>query len=104
MVAVYIGLPLDSLIRPSGSPLEQLERPEDSLERLVTRELDLREAMRSGVRWEWRVYKFLSGGDDPIREARTWYEELTDTIDSPTAELHLAVLRAESGESDEAEA
>jgi membrane protease YdiL (CAAX protease family) len=103
VVAVYIGLPLGPLLQQSGSPLDQLDRPEDSLERLVTRELDLRDAMRRGASWEWRLYRFLSGGDDPISEAQTWYEELTDAADSLSAELHLAILRAESGQSDPAD-
>ena len=35
-----------------GSPLDQLERPAESLERMVTRDLDVREALRSAPRWE----------------------------------------------------
>src|SRR5437867_7608369 len=56
IVAIYVGLPLGPLLRDS-SPLAQLDRPEDSLDRLVTRELDLREAMRHGLVWEWRDRK-----------------------------------------------
>jgi membrane protease YdiL (CAAX protease family) len=103
VVAIYIAMPVGPLIQGSASPLAQLEHPEDSLERLVTRELDLREAMRHGLHWEWRVYRMLSGDEDPIREARAWYEELSETVHSPSAELHLTILRAESGEVDRAE-
>ncbi len=99
VVAIYVGLPLGSLVRDS-SPLAQLDRPEDSLERLVTRELDLREAIRHGLDWEWRLYRVLSGVEDPAREAGGWYEELADTLDSNAVELHRAVLLAESGETD----
>src|SRR6266508_424056 len=63
VVAIYVGLPLGPLIRDPSSPLAQLERPEDSLERLVTRELDLREAMRRGLIWEWRLCRALMGGE-----------------------------------------
>lgn len=101
---IYIGLPLGPLLRDSSSPLTQLDRPEASLERLVTRELDLREAMRQGLKWEWRLYRVLSGSEDPVPQARNWYEELVDTITSPSAELHLAILRAEAGDVDQAEA
>jgi membrane protease YdiL (CAAX protease family) len=97
VVAIYVGLPLGPLLR-DASPLEQIERPEDSLGRLVTRELDLDEALRSGPTWEWRLYRALSGGEDPIREARTWYDELSDTVDSDAVELRRAILLAESGE------
>src|SRR5262245_5714889 len=97
VVAVYVGLPVGPLLRDS-SPLEQLERPEDSLARLVTRELDLDEALRRGGVWEWRLYRALSGGESPILEARAWYDELADAIDSDAVELRRAVLLAESGE------
>ena len=69
MVAIYVGLPLGPLFRDS-SPLAQLDRPEDSLERVVTRELDLHEAMRHGLVWEWRLYRVLAGTEDPVRQAR----------------------------------
>ena len=83
VAAIYIGLPLGPLITRGISPLDQLERPEESLDRLVTRELDLREAMRHGQSWEWRLYRVLSGAEDPMREASGWYDELVDTVDSP---------------------
>ena len=103
VVAIYVGLPLGPLIRDPSSPLAKLERPEDSLERLVTRELDLREAMRRGLIWEWRLYRALMGGEDPVRQARTWYEELADTIDSTSAELRRTILQAEAGDLDRVE-
>ena len=102
VVAIYVGLPLGPLLRDS-SPLAQLDRPEDSLERLVTRELDLRKAMRHGLVWEWRLYRILTGTDDPVRQAETWYEELADTIDSDSAALHRSILLAESGDADRVE-
>jgi hypothetical protein len=98
VAVVYVAMPIGPLVQGSISPLTELDRPEDSLERLVTRELDLRAAMRQGFKWEWRAYRVLSGGEDPISEARDWYEELAETYDSPSAELHLAILGAESGE------
>jgi hypothetical protein len=98
VAVVYVAMPIGPLVQGSISPLTELDRPEESLERLVTRELDLRAAMRHGFKWEWRVYRLLSGGEDPIGEARDWYEELAETYESPSAELHLAILGAESGE------
>lgn len=99
VVAVYVGLPLGPLLRES-SPLANLDRPEQSLQRLVTRELDLDEAMRHGPPWQWRLYRLLNAGENPLREARTWYEELADTIDSSAADLRRTTLLAESGEVD----
>jgi membrane protease YdiL (CAAX protease family) len=97
VVAVYVGLPLGPLLH-DASPLDQLERPADSLGRLVTRELDLEEALRRGPAWEWRLYRALSGGEDSIQEAQTWYDELAGTVDSNAVELRRAILLAESGD------
>jgi len=97
VAVVYLGLLGRPLIEPRSSPLSELDRPADSLERLVTRELDLSAAMRGGLGWEWRLYRALSGDDDPIEQAAGWYDELLETIDSPSAELHHAILLAESG-------
>jgi membrane protease YdiL (CAAX protease family) len=103
MAAIYIGLPLAPLLTGAVSPLQQLERPEDSLDRLVTRELDLRSAMHQGGGWEWRLYRLLSGADDPVREAVSWYDELVETVDSPLAAFHRMILLGESGDVDRAE-
>ena len=102
VVLVYIALPLGPHLTGATSPLGQLERPEESLDRLVTRELDLEEAMRAGPRWERRLFRFLSGGGDPVEEAAGWYEELLEEVDSPSAELHAAILAAESGQRERA--
>src|SRR5215813_11544783 len=102
VVATYVGLPVGPLLR-DASPLGQLDRPEESLQRLVTRELDLDEALRRERGLEWRFYRALSGGDSPIQEARTWYDELAETVDSSSVELRRAVLMGESGEADRVE-
>ena len=40
-----------------GSPLDQLERPAEPLERMVTRDLDVRDALRSAPSWEFNAKK-----------------------------------------------
>src|SRR4249920_2779974 len=80
---LYIGLLGRPLIEPRVSPLAELEHPAESLERLVTRELDLRAAMRGGPRWEWRLYRALSGEENPLAAAGDWYSELVEQTDSP---------------------
>jgi membrane protease YdiL (CAAX protease family) len=81
-----------------GSPLESLERPAEALERLVSRDLDARDALRASPRWEQWLYGVLAGDDDPVPEAIQWYEELLEVVESPPAELYYAVLQAEAGE------
>ena len=97
VVVLYIGLLGRPLVEPRVSPLAELEYPEESLERLVTRELDLRAAMRGGPRWEGRLYRALSGDDDPLSAAGRWYQELVDLTGSPVAELHRVILLGEAG-------
>src|SRR5437867_427328 len=48
-VGVYLGL---AIVPASSSRLDQLDRPEDSLERLVSRDLDMREALRRAADWK----------------------------------------------------
>ncbi|HEU5191442.1 MAG TPA: type II CAAX endopeptidase family protein [Methylomirabilota bacterium] len=81
-----------------GSPLDSLDRPAEALERLVSRDLDLRDALRGTSSWEQWLYGLLSGDEDSIEEALRWYEELLDTVGSAAAELDYAVLKAEVGE------
>jgi len=81
-----------------GSPLDQLERPAESLERLVTRDLDVRDALRSAPTWEQRLYTVLAGADDPVAEALAWYDELLEVVDSERAALYHAILQAEAGD------
>jgi len=102
VVATYVGLPVGPLLR-DASPLGQLDYPEESLQRLVTRELDLDEALRQNRGLEWRIYRILSGGESPIREAKGWYDELGDTIDSSAIELRRAILLGESGDTNRLE-
>jgi membrane protease YdiL (CAAX protease family) len=97
VVALYIGLLGRPLVEPSVSPLAELEHPEQSLDRLATRELDLRAALKSGPRWEGRLYRALSGDDDPLAAAADAYRELLDLTDSPMAFLHRAILLGELG-------
>src|SRR5262245_47417610 len=84
MVFVYIvGIPPSPPLIDGGTPPpEQPGRPADALERLVSREMDLRAVMR-GDSWEWWAYQTLAGGNDPIEEAQAWYDELVDTVESP---------------------
>jgi membrane protease YdiL (CAAX protease family) len=93
---VYLGLPIKSIVSDT-SPLTQLERPGESLERLVTRELDLDHVMRHGLPFERALYRLLAGGEEPTDAASGWYEELADNTDPAPAELRRAILLAEDG-------
>ncbi|MBI2526991.1 MAG: CPBP family intramembrane metalloprotease [Candidatus Rokubacteria bacterium] len=78
-------------------PLLQLDHPEESLERLVSSEMDLRAALEGAPAWGRALYALAAGPGEPVEESIVWYEELTDTLDAPRAEIYRQILLAEAG-------
>jgi membrane protease YdiL (CAAX protease family) len=89
LVTVFVGF------YPSG-PLEQLQFPEESLERLVSRELDLRAAARRAPSWERALHAFLGAYQESLDEPIRRYEELAEATESASADLHRMILVAEA--------
>ena len=79
-----------------GGPLDHLQRPEDSLERLTAREMDLRAALRHAPAWERRLYALFSGGDEGVDDWIRWHEELAEVSTSPDVELSRLILLSET--------
>ena len=76
--------------------LDTLEQPERSLERVVSREMDLRAALWTAPGPERQLIAFALASDAEARaEAIDQYEELVREESSPLAELHRIVLLAE---------
>ena len=106
VVGVLIGVFV--LGRPS-TPLEGLDRPDDSLARLVSRQLDLREALVRTVALEQALGVLLGALDATLDEPVAWYEELAEADEvagppSPDTDLHRAILLGEAGRGAEARA
>jgi membrane protease YdiL (CAAX protease family) len=80
-----------------GSPLGNLERPEESLERLASRELDLRQAFEHTSRWERRLYEVTGADPETFDDAIARFDEFDDEDRSPRADLDLVVLLGEAG-------
>ena len=81
--------------------LDTLEQPEQSLERVVTREMDLRAALSTAPRPERQLVALALSSDAEARDgAIDWYEELVQEESSPLAELYRIVLLAEDGRTD----
>jgi membrane protease YdiL (CAAX protease family) len=84
--------------------LDTLERPEESLERVVTRDMDFRASARTAPRWERRLLALAFSSDAGARaDAIAWYEELARVEASPLAELYRIILLAEDGQTEAAE-
>ena len=97
LAGAYLGF---AVLTAPSSPLDRLEQPEESLERLITREMDLRAALRQAPEWKRTLYQTLAGSDDTRGEAIAWYDELIGAGPSPVAQLYRVVLVAEDGRID----
>jgi hypothetical protein len=64
--------------------LDTLDRPEESLERVVGRDMDFRTAARAAPAWERRLHALASSSDAAARaDAISWYDELVRIEGSP---------------------
>lgn len=81
-----------------GSPLANLERPEESLERLVSREMDFQEVLDEIPGWEQRLYDLTGTGPETFEDAIARLDELDEDQRSARADLDLVVLLGESGQ------
>ena len=95
LVTILIG---SLFLGSPESPLDQLNRPEDSLERLVTREMDFRDALRRASEWERALYLAFWGEEDMLNDSIAWYDELTGDVDSSLVQLYRVILLAEAGQ------
>jgi CAAX protease family protein len=84
--------------------VDTLDRPEESLERVVTRDMDFRAAAATAPVWERRLHALAFSADAPARaDAIAWYEELARLEGSPLAELYRIILLWEDGQTEAAE-
>jgi hypothetical protein len=94
--ALVAGLIAHLYVLAPGGPLDRLERPEDSLERLTAREMEVRAALRRAPAWERRLYVLLSGDDESVDDWIGWHEEMAQVSSSPDVELARLILLGES--------
>ena len=81
-----------------GSPLGNLEKPEESLERLVSREMDLHDVMDELSRWELKLYELTGTEPETFEDAIARFDELDEEQRSARTDLDLVVLLAENGQ------
>ena len=81
-----------------GSPLGNLEKPEESLERLVSREMDLHDVMDELSRWELKLYELTGTEPETFEDAIARFDELDEDQRSARTDLDLVVLLAENGQ------
>jgi uncharacterized protein len=78
--------------------LDRVGFPERALSHLVSRALDLEEAIAQAPLWEQTFYRLTTdSGSNDLSEAIAWYRELIAVSYNPEVHLQLAVLEAEAG-------
>ncbi len=87
------------LISPA-THIGSLERPEEDLERLVSREMDVRRALDTAPAWERALDRFFAGDEDSLAQSIRWYDDLTREVESPEVQLYRVILLAEAGRAD----
>jgi membrane protease YdiL (CAAX protease family) len=80
-----------------SSPLANLEHGEASLERLVSREMDFREALGRAAGWERRIYELIGSDPETFEDAISRFDEFDEEQRSARTDLDLVVLLGESG-------
>src|SRR5207244_7274012 len=84
-VGVYLGL---AVIPSSSSRLDQLDHPEESLERLVSRDLDLRDALHRAADWKRALHEAFADPEDTQDDPIAWYDELVSAGPPPLTQRH----------------
>ena len=100
LTAVLVGL----FYWGGGSPLANLDRPEESLERLVAREMDFQDVMSQIPAWELRLYELTGSEPETLADAIERFDELGEDRRSARSDLDLVVLLGESGQLERAAA
>jgi len=87
----------------NSSRLDRFEDPERALDLMVSRMMEAQDGLLLAPDWQQRVTEWTAGSNDTERaQAIQWYQELVAETASPAAQLRLAILQAESGDSSEA--
>src|SRR6266545_5011183 len=94
LVVLLVGY---AFVLSPGDPLDHLRWPEDSLERLAGRDMEMRGAMARAPRWERQLYAIVSGGDESVDDWVRWHDELAQLSSSPDVELNRLILLGEAG-------
>ncbi|WP_447986644.1 CPBP family intramembrane glutamic endopeptidase [Nitrospira sp. Nam74] len=78
--------------------LDRVGFPERALSHLVSRTLDIEEAISQAPAWEQALYQLTTeNGANDLTEAIDWYGELAVISYSPELNLQLLILQAEAG-------
>lgn len=104
-LTLFLGLVLVSGIgffiwlQLSVPRMERIGVPERALPHMVSRMMDLEEAVAHAPPWEQTLYRLTTdNGSNDLGQAIDWYRELAAITYNPEIHLELAILEAEAGE------
>jgi CAAX protease family protein len=98
--ALFLVAALASILwlSASGSRLDQLESPEQALNLMVSRTMDMQEGLKHAPRWEQQLFAWTSDDSETeLAHQIEWYREMAEISEDPLVPLQLAILQAEAG-------
>src|SRR5438045_507427 len=72
---------ISMLFLSPGTHIGSLERPEEDLERLVSREMDVRRALDMAPAWERALDRFFAGDEDSLEQSIRWYDDVAREVE-----------------------
>ncbi|HXV68030.1 MAG TPA: CPBP family glutamic-type intramembrane protease [Nitrospira sp.] len=83
--------------------LDRFEEPDRALDLMVSRTMEAQDGLRQSPAWQQWVAEWATGSNERERaQAIGWYQELIRTMGAPASKLRLAILQAESGQTQDA--
>ncbi|MGQ0810328.1 MAG: lysostaphin resistance A-like protein [Nitrospiraceae bacterium] len=101
-MVLFASMALVAWFAATIPPLDRVAVPERALGLMVSRTMDVEDALTQAPQWERFLYDMTLGNDTNQREqAIIWYRELASYSDDPLVDLNLAILEGEDGRFDD---
>src|SRR5262245_17243393 len=98
--ALFLMVALASIqwMSVSASKLDGVELPEQALNLMVSRTMDMEEGLKRAPQWEQLLISWTSDDTETeLARGIEWYRELAEVSEDPLVPLQLAILQAEAG-------
>ncbi len=103
--ALFLLMALASILwmSASASKLDRVESPEQALNLMVSRTMDMQEGLKRASKWEQQLFAWTSDDNETeLAHEIAWYRELSEISEDPLVPLQLAILQAEAGHTSQA--
>ncbi len=103
-VILLTGIGTITLLSWSLPPLDRIPHADRALAIVVSKSMDLEEALEDVPDWERLLFEAVSGETGGMDDVIEWYRELADHLRDPAVTLKLGILEGEAGEVQDLEA